>query len=142
MGSLARGVGRPVLELKWNLALLLIVPPVLWIGSKSGPEGMAWALLLLQIGLFIPAWYYLVRPLCQARLLEYSIAALRPFVLSALAIVPAFWVASQFEGAVYRLLVGITISIPLYYAFSFAGNREWVAAMIELTGTAFGFKKD
>ena len=126
------GMGRADLSLKWNLSLLLIVPPVVWIGSKSGPEGMAWALLLLQTGLFIPAWYFLVRPLCQARLLEYSIAALRPFVFAGLAMLPSFWLAGLFEEAVMRLLVSVIVAVPLYVAFSYIGNREWVVAMLEL----------
>ncbi len=132
VGSLLYGMGRAGLSLKWNLSLLLIVPPVVWIGSKNGPEGMAWALLLLQTGLFIPMWYFLVRPLCQARLLEYSIAALRPFVFSGLALAPAFWFATSFEGNIVRTFIGVAISVPLYLLFSYVGNREWVLAMMEL----------
>lgn len=134
VGSLLYGMGRAGLSLKWNLSLLLIVPPVVWIGSEKGPEGMAWALLFLQIGLFIPAWYFLVRPLCHARLLEYSIAALRPFFLAGLAIAIAYGVASQSESAYFRVIIGVSIAAPLYFSLSYVGNREWVAAMMELAG--------
>jgi len=134
VGSLLYGIGRAGLSLKWNLCLLLIVPPAVWVGSRNGPEGIAWALLLTQIGLFIPAWYFLVRPLCEARLLDYSIAALRPFALSALAVVPAFWFAMFFQGNVIRVIIGVAIAAPLYLIFSYIGNREWVVAMMELAG--------
>lgn len=132
VGSLTRGVGRPELELKWNLALLLIIPPVLWIGSQGGPEGMALALLILQATLFLPAWYFLVRPLCHARLLEYSMATLKPFALATLAVMPGWLLASQYDGAVLRLLIGVVVAAPLYLVFSYIGNRDWVFAMMEL----------
>ena len=75
-----------------------------------------------------------MRPLCEAKLLEYSTAALRPFVLATLAIAPAFLLANEFEVAVLRLIIGILVSAPLYFAFSYFANREWVVAMMELAG--------
>ncbi len=134
VGSLLYGMGRADLSLKWNLSLLLVVPLLVWFGSRHGPEGIAWALLFSQVGLFVPAWYFLVRPLCHARLLEYSFAALRPFVLAGLAILPSFWLAGLFEGAAVRLAVAVAAAAPLYVALSYVGNREWVAAMAELSG--------
>ena len=132
VGSLLYGMGRAGLSLKWNLGLLLIVPPVLWIGSQNGPEGMAWALLLLQIGLFIPAWLFLVRPLCRVRLLEYSIAALRPFAISMVAVTAAYVAVSEFDSAVLRLCSGVVIAAPIYLVLSYFANREWILAMMEL----------
>jgi O-antigen/teichoic acid export membrane protein len=134
VGSLLYGMGRAGLSLKWNLWLLLIVPPAVWFGSQYGPVGIAWALLLVQVVLFVPAWYFLVRPVCQAPLVEYSIAALRPFVLAAVAVAPAYVAANLVEDVVARLLVGVLVSAPLYLLFSWVGNREWVLAMLELVG--------
>jgi len=134
VGSLLYGVGRVGLALKWNLGLLLVIPPVLWTASQEGPEGIAWALLILYVGLFIPGWYYLVRPTCHASLLEYSISALKPFVLSGLSVAPAFLLATQFESVVLRLLIGVVVAAPLYLVISYIYNREWVLATMELIG--------
>lgn len=132
VGSLLFGMGRADLALKWNMAMSLIVAPALWFGSKGGPEGLAWVLLSVQVGFFVPGWYVLVRPLCHAQLEEYATSALKPFLLAGLSILPAYWVAIQFDGAIGRLLVGIVIATPLYMAISFRANHEWFSAMMEL----------
>ena len=134
VGSLLYGMGRAGLALKWNMSLLLVMAPVVWIGLKNGLDGMAWALLLLQIGLFIPTWYFLVRPVCQARLIEYSKAALLPFIFATLAIGPAFLIANEFQGNITRIMTGVVIAVPLYLAISFVCNRDWVDAVLELMG--------
>ena len=141
VGSLLYGMGRASLALKWNMVLLFVVPPAVWAGSQYGPEGMALALLLMQASLFIPSWYFLVRPLCRAKLVEYSVAALRPFALSGLAVAPAFWIASQVDGHIGRLAIGIALAAPLYAGLSYLINREWLGAMMEVLGYPMAVSK-
>jgi O-antigen/teichoic acid export membrane protein len=133
-GSLLFGMGRADLALKWNLGVLLILPPTIWYGARFGPEGMAWALLIAQLGLFIPAWFFLIRPVCRAGFFEFSSAALSPFLFSLAAIAPGFLIASQFDEALLRLLVGAVISGLLYLLISYYVNRAWLSAMLELAG--------
>ena len=83
---------------------------------------------------FIPAWHVLVRPLCGAGLLEYSIAALRPFVIAGLAVAPAFLGAQHCDGAMARLTAGVAIAVPLYLMISFRFNGDWFGAMMTLAG--------
>lgn len=134
VGSLLFGMGRAGLALRWNLGISLIAPIVIWLGLLKGPEGMAWGLLLLQVVLFVPAWRLLIKPLCQARLVEYSTSALKPFLLAGLSIAPAFWVATYFEGSITRLVVGATIAAPLYLVTSIKGNPEFINSLAELIG--------
>lgn len=141
VGSLLMGMGRPNLALKWNLVLLLVMPPALWIGSSYGPEGIAWALLLMQLLLFVPGWFALVRPLCHAPLGAYSIAALRAFVIALFGVAPAYLVAIQFEGALVRLVLGVLIGAPLYLGFSYLWNRPWFDSMLELAGRKNAFRQ-
>jgi O-antigen/teichoic acid export membrane protein len=141
VGSLLMGMGRADLSMKWNLAMLFIIPPVLWIGSQYGAEGLAWALLSFSIIMFIPGWYVLVRPLCQAGLVEYAIAALKPFFLAGLAVVPAYLLAMKCEHEMVRLIVGIVVAAPLFIVLSFLGNRDWYEAMMELAGRKVGATK-
>jgi O-antigen/teichoic acid export membrane protein len=133
-GSLLFGMGRADLALKWNVAIMLIVPPVMWAGSQYGPVGLAWALLGLSIFMYIPNWYFLVRPLCRAGVHEYSVAALRPFLLALLSMTPAYLLAAKFDGVIIRLVVAVLIATSLYLAISFKFNRDWFAAMRELFG--------
>ncbi len=122
--------------------MIFLVPPTLWLASWHGPAGIAWVLLLLQTVMFVPAWYFLVRPLCDAKLIEYSIAALKPFMLAVLAVTPAFGIAFQFDGAFVRIVIGLSISAPLYFLLSYLGNRDWIKAMLELAGINAGSTKD
>jgi O-antigen/teichoic acid export membrane protein len=138
VGSLLLGMGRADLSLMWNLAMLVIVPPVVWLGSTHGPEGIAWALFALAAVLFIPGWLVLVRPVSQAGLGEYSLAALRPFALAALSILPAWLLADLAHAALLRLMLGLVIAAPLYVGLSYLANRQWVDSMLELLGRRKG----
>jgi O-antigen/teichoic acid export membrane protein len=129
VGGLLLGMGRADLSLKWNMAMLLFIPPVLWQASEYGLMGIAWALLGITIAIFIPGWYVLVRPLCKAKLVEYMVAAFRPFLLAVISIAPAYALADQFDGAVERLAVGVIVAAPLYLVISYKANREWFIAM-------------
>lgn len=134
VGSLLLGMGRADLSLKWNLGMLLIVPPALWLGSQYGTMGIAQMLLGLQATLFVPLWYALVWPLCKARLMEYTVAALRPMVLAAAAILPGYFFAQFFDNNILRLTVSATVAIPIYICLSYFFNREWTGAIMELAG--------
>ncbi len=134
VGSLLLGMGRADLSLTWNVALLLIIPVTVWVGAQSGPKGLAWALLALQAALFVPGWYWLVRPLCRVRFGEYCNAVFRPSLIAVISLAPAVWMASWLDSAIAKLIVGMTVSTPLYLALSVIGNREWIRAMMELAG--------
>jgi O-antigen/teichoic acid export membrane protein len=131
-GSLLLGVGRADLSLKWNICLLCIVPPVLWMGSQFGAEGLAWALLCLSLLLFIPGWFFLIRPLCHAHLWEYSVQALRPLFISLISIFPAYYISEQIDNVFFHLVLGVIMSAPLYMLISYFANRDWVASILEL----------
>lgn len=134
VGSLLLGMGRADLSLKWNLGGLFVGPPAIWLGSTYGPEGMAWAMLAVVILMFIPGWFLLVRPLCHAGLLEYGLAALRPFLFATVAMIPAYLGAELLSGAFPRLVLGAALAVPLYVGLSYLANRRWVLLMMELAG--------
>ena len=132
VGSLLLGMGRADLSLKWNLMLLLVVPPLLWITSKNGTLGIAWGLLGFSCVIFVPTWYVLVRPLCHAKFREYCVAALRPPLLALTSIIPAFWIMGQFDGPLPRLMIASLVASPLYLIVSYTFNRDWTTSMYEL----------
>nr|MDA3876277.1 hypothetical protein [Halothiobacillus sp.] len=126
------GMGRADLALKWNLAMLCLVPPLLWMGSHYGTLGLAWSLLGFTVVTFIPGWYVLVRPICNAGLLEYTIAALRPLMIAGVAIAPAYVITLPMTNVYLHMVVAVLISAPLYLGLSFLLNREWLVAMRQL----------
>jgi O-antigen/teichoic acid export membrane protein len=132
VGSLLLGMGRADLSLKWNLAMLFVVPPLLWVGSQFGTMGLAWALLGFAVLMFVPGWFVLVRPLCHAQLGTYSVAALRPLLIAVASIAPAYFLTEQVGNVYLHMLAAVTISAPLYLALSYLLNREWIMAMMQL----------
>ena len=132
VGSLLLGMGRADLSLKWNLGMLCVIPPALWIGSQYGPAGLAWTLLTIAVALYVPGWLILVRPLCRAGLVEYSVAALRPLLMAAASVAPAYLVAWHLDSPLLSLGVGVLVAGPLYLAISLLGNSQLLAAMLEL----------
>ena len=135
VGSLLMGMGRTDLAMKWNFGLLFITPPLVWLGATYfGAEGIAYALLGLNVIIYIPGWLVLVRPLCRASLLEYSIASLRPVVIAVVALAPASMVVQPLETSLVRLVVGVLLGLFFYLLFSYLGNPQWVRSMMELLG--------
>jgi O-antigen/teichoic acid export membrane protein len=132
VGSLLLGMGRADLALKWNSTMLLIVPAVLWLGSHYGTLGLASALLGFSVVMFIPGWYVLVRPICNASLLEYTVATLRPLLIAMLAIAPAYFITMPMTNVYLHMVVAVLILAPLYLGLSFLLNREWLVAIKQL----------
>ena len=132
VGSLLLGMGRADLSLKWNLGLLCFMPPALWLASRFGTIGLAWALLAVQGVLFVPGWFFLIRPLCEARLVEYLRVTVAPFLLACGAIYPAYWLSGFIENTVLRLGLAVAVAIPLYFSASWLMNRAWIEVMRSL----------
>lgn len=133
VGSLLLGVGRADLSLRWNIALLLLVPGVIWFSSSYGISGLATALLLVQVTAFIPGWYFLVRRTCGIELTAYADAALRPMFLAAAACASAIGAAAPIDNAAVRCGIGVVILPVVFVALSVRWNRDWLDAMLELT---------
>ena len=132
VGSLLLAVGRADLSFKWNLGVMLLVPPVLWVSSRWGIQGMAIAQVLLMTILVIPSWYFLIRPACGAPLSEYFQSLLAPFLCSLIAVSLAGLMTQWIEISWLKLLIAALIAIPSYLVASYLLNREWVATVWEL----------
>lgn len=132
VGSLLLGMGRAKLALQWNLVILCLLPPVLWIGSHYGTIGLAWSLLVFTIVMFVPGWFVLVRPLCKPSLLDYSIAALRPLLIALVSVAPAHYLTLSIANVYLHMIFAVLISAPLYIGLSFLLNRDWFMAMKQL----------
>src|SRR5690606_27510272 len=72
IGSLLFGMGKVRLAIKWNIMMLLTMPLIVWYGSQWDALGMAWAMSAMMLLLFVPNWFFLVRPTCGARFAEYG----------------------------------------------------------------------
>lgn len=132
VGSLLMACGRSDLSFKWNMALLIIMTPVVLVASRFGVLGMSWAMAALMFILYWPNWYFQVRPLCGAEIGEYFLQTLIPFVVAAIAGSCGRVISLEFVGDFLRLLVGGTSGMIVYMYLSWKFNRVWVDAMKEL----------
>lgn len=83
VGSLLLAKGRADLGFKWNLLLLFLQIPGIFVGGAlAGLIGVAIALLVLQIIYFLPSYHLLIKPLLQCTLTQYVQAMTHAFVSS------------------------------------------------------------
>jgi lipopolysaccharide exporter len=133
IGSLLIASGRADLAFKWNCAILLIVPPVLYFACAHGVRGIAVSMLLLAVVTYVPSWYFLVRPLCGARFSEYSIQLIIPVTISFFSTAGVYFFVDQWSGHdISRLIVGIGATGFAYYSLSLIFNREWTDAIRDI----------
>jgi O-antigen/teichoic acid export membrane protein len=133
-GSLLLGMGRAGRALQWNLGLLVVTPPVVWLGSFAGAEGIAWAMLALMVALFVPSWRWIVWPLCQVGLVEYTATVVRPIASAFLSVILAWLLVLSVDGSGLRLSCGVLVSVPLYLSVSWVFNRKAAREMLSVVG--------
>lgn len=131
-GSLLFATGKAKLAFKWNMVLLAFIGPTIWFGSQFGVQGMALAMTGLMAILFVPGWYFLIRPSCSATLMEYSKQVAVPLMLAVTAGFYSCCVVQMLDSQLVRLLVGLVVGGLIYVALSSWFNRVWVGAMLEL----------
>ena len=140
VGSLLIALGRPGLSLTWNAALLCVMPPTIWLGAKFGAIGLATVLTLLAAVLYVPNWYFLVRPLSGAGLGEYAAQVAVPLGSALFAGFAGYICAEPFRGDYPRLVVGGLVGGLVYLMCSSVFNRPWINAMKELLSTRLSMR--
>lgn len=132
IGSLLLAKGRADLGFYWNLGLFFYVPIGIALASQWGLLGVSLMLVALQVSLVIPSWYFLVRPLCGARLREYSLQIAIPLALSLIAGGAGYIGAYFFTSDVLRFTSVLFVGALFYFGLSWQFNKAWVGAMGEL----------
>lgn len=132
IGSLLLAKGKANLGFFWNLGLLLYIPVGIIFASHWGLIGVAWMLVVLQVSLVIPVWFYLTKPLCNLKLGEYCQNITIPFVIAIISGVITNITLYFSTNSALRLLVGIVILSLFYLVISFKFNKIWLYAVVEL----------
>ncbi len=137
VGSLLYATGHVKRAFWWNLALLVLVPPVLWLGASSGGiERLAWTMLTLQILIFIPAWSLLVYPACGAGFRKYFDQMWPALIATVMACSCGVMISWLFKYEFLGFGAGLVVTAAAYLAFSWKLNRSWVYAVLEFAGLA------
>jgi lipopolysaccharide exporter len=134
VGSLVMARGRPRLSLMWNIGQLILLLPTVYAASRVGVQAIAVSMLVFVALLYLPNWWFLVRPLCGATLREYTQAVWVPLAISAVAGISAYAAVIPIALPLGRLVLGTGVGVIVYLAVSYRCNRQWFAALVELTG--------
>jgi O-antigen/teichoic acid export membrane protein len=143
VGSLLYATGHVRRAFLWNLSLLLLIPPLLWLAaSQAGTHGLALTMLGMQILLFYPLFQLLVRPACGASFGEYAGELSPPLLATAVSVTIAIAGSSflQADPWIHAGSGGILFLI-VYFIASYAFNRRWLATSAEALGPLIGYRK-
>ncbi len=132
VGSLLNAMGRTKRALASSVCVLGLLYATVIFSSRAGMIGVPYGLLALYAALISPFWFFLVRPVCGARFLEYHRQLAVPALTTLAACCGAYLATLTLHGAFIRLLVGGLAGGVSYLAASLIINRDWVQAMIEL----------
>ncbi len=132
VGSLLWAVGKADLSFWSNIGQVCVVFPLLWGASHLGIKGLALGQVLIMGGALVPGWYFLVRPSCGARLVEYLLTILGPLSAGIFAVVIAYAAVVRLNAPLWRLTGMVVVGLPAYLIASALVNRSWLTAMKQL----------
>ena len=133
VGNLLLAKGRADLGFGWNFLLFLASVPAIYAGVRlGGAKGAAVALLLLQLVMQLPSYFWLIRPSIGHCGLKYIESLLRPAILCLL-MVAVIWLSSFIPLAGWGMLfTQIIVGGVAYLALFWATDRAQVLEIREL----------
>lgn len=126
IGSLLLARGKANWGFYWNLGLSFYIPLVIYISSHWGLEGVSWGLVLAMLIGVVPNWYFLVRPLCAAKFLEYHKEIVVPMFIAMVAGVGSFLSIYFIDLLFWRLVVGGVIGGVFVFCLNYFFNRNFL----------------
>ena len=143
-GSLIIAKGKANWTFYWNIALLLIIPTVVYFSSFEGEMvHIAFALVIMQVVLFFCHYRVFIRNLIGACLSEYLHVLGRPIILSlamsAIVLSCSFFIRDL--SVAITLSVQISIGVLTYLALLWFFQRDLFSEAIQLLPVKFGLAK-
>jgi O-antigen/teichoic acid export membrane protein len=130
IGSLQLARGRADLGFVWNVVFLVVSVPAIYVGGRiAHAPGVAAALLILQILLFVPVYVFLVRPLIGNCAQEYTSAILKPTASALLMALVISLVRTWRNGfpLFAELIMLVALGSILYVLFLLIFNRKAIS---------------
>lgn len=116
VGSIQLAKGRADLGFKWNLMLFFITNPALYLTARIyGLNGIVWTLCGLMIIYGVASYFYMIRTLIGKCGKEYSLAILKPILISCIMGLGIYTAAFLSISGCLLILVQLFIGIVLYY---------------------------
>ena len=122
VGSLIMALGKPHIEMYWNMLMVLYIPIQVYISSYWGIIGIAWGNVFNIFFLFIPGWYFLLYKVGNIYLREYIYSFTIPLGLSFIFGLITYLLVFLFTNIFYKLfflVIGIVCLIILYKKYNY-----------------------
>ncbi|MFY4783130.1 MOP flippase family protein [Aliarcobacter butzleri] len=131
VGSLVMAVGKPQVEMYWNIFMMIFMPLIVLISSLWGIVGLSYGNLFASVLLYIPAWYFLVFKLCGATFKEYFNSSFKALYISVI-VGSVVYITIQFVPNILyiKLSFGLILGAVLIFFLNKYLNRDFYEAMI------------
>jgi O-antigen/teichoic acid export membrane protein len=130
IGSLVLSKGKANWAFWWNVSLFCYIPACIYIGSFWGIIGVSYSLVLSLIPVVtIATWYFLVKPLCKAKYLEYHYEIFVPSFISVVSAILTYMCIDNIEWFVTKITIGIFIGIIFILLMNYIFNRRFIFAI-------------
>lgn len=130
VGSLLFGLGKVKISTYWNGGVLILTPPVVWLGSQFGAIGIAFAMSCLSGALFFPTWKILIRPICGTEFGEYLQQVTMPVICAIFAGGVAWLITLKIIGTNGKLGVGLFFCALIYLIMTKLFNRDFYMLIV------------
>jgi O-antigen/teichoic acid export membrane protein len=126
-GSLLLAKGRADLGFWWSISGFTFIPIAIYIGSQWGLIGISTSLLLYQLILLIPNWYYIIYKMSNASFIEYFYELFMPLLSILFAITVTYTIMSNFDLIGFnKLTLWLILLLFLYIIFSYIFNKKFL----------------
>lgn len=131
IGSLVMATGKVHREFWWNVGMFAVFPVSIYIGSFWQLEGVAISLTILMLLALVPMWFFMVKPLCNAKFTEYFKQILIPASIAVLAGILSYFVVNITESLLVKLIFGSMVGLLMVGMLNFVWNKKF---LVELRG--------
>jgi O-antigen/teichoic acid export membrane protein len=126
VGALLLATGAVERAFRWELVMLVTLPPVIFTASQFGASGTAAGVFLMYAGILYPMWRLLVLPTCGASLPQWIGTATIPLGLAAISAGAALAVSPLADWPAAKLALQLAVGALAYAALTWGFNRPTV----------------
>ncbi len=132
-GSLLLSRGRADIGFWWSIGEFSLMPMIIYIGSHWGLIGVAMGLLIFQVLMLLPNWFFIVKKMCNASFKEYFMVQIRPLVATILSVGLTYLIVGNmgFNDIFKIVLISIVTSV-LYFVLSYWLNQNFIEEIKEI----------
>ena len=126
-GSLLLSKGRADIGFWWSVGEFVLMPISIFVSSKWGVVGVGIGLLIFQVIVLLPNWYFIVRKMCGARFKEYFETQMKPLFSTILSVFITYIILSEIELSKFlQIVFFILLFFVFYFLISYWLNKNFI----------------